>query len=324
MKRRLFALLLALCLGLGLSCPAGAAGVEELFPSARPFPGYRDVDASAWYADDARICYETGLLEGDKGMFSPERTMNLAQAATLAARIQDILAGGDGNVDAPQGQLWYRVAVDRMKDLAQEAGDLRTLSRLSAPLSPATRADFFSLLALAIGGKDLLEPVNTVDYLPDSDDPQVLAFYRAGILDGKNKYGSFRGALTLRRSEAAAMAARLVRPELRLKVSLTPLPDLCRAAGVLPETVFFRGAKQVTALEYLTAAYEQIAALEEQCRAQELEFSWNLTLDGVPLTRAVKENTLSALGVTADSGTEDYRALDLQVFYSRYLDLTAG
>lgn len=323
MKRKLTAFTLALCLCLGLALPAGAAGVEELFPGVNPYNGYTDVPDDQWYAADVRICTEVGLLNGfDNRVFAPDAAVPISQAAAIAARIKDILDGGDGQIDSPTGP-WYTEAISRMQALARAAGEVRLLSRLSYPDDSATRYDFFGFIAL-VAGEDLLAPINSVTTLPDTDDPRVLAFYNAGILDGLDPYGTFGGDLPLRRCEAAAIAARLVRPGLRLTVNLTPLPDLCQAAGVLPGTVWFQGDKAVTALEYLTAAVEVIRDLEVACAQQGIEFNWNNTADGVTFVDTVKSETLEALGVTKDMATEAFGAFDLQSFYSRYLDLAEG
>lgn len=84
-----------------------------------------------------------------------------------------------------------------------------------------------------------LEPINTVDVLPDVPADRYMTWtengrsgtngnfgdlYRAGILSGTDEYGTFHGGLPLTRAEAAAMLARLLRPELRLRFTLTPYP----------------------------------------------------------------------------------------------------
>ncbi len=81
------------------------------------------------------------------------------------------------------------------------------------------------LEALSAVSQGLLEPINAIDSFPDADATyapaeDVLAFYRAGILTGIDEYGSFAGSLGLTRAETAAMAARLLRPELRVSFQL--------------------------------------------------------------------------------------------------------
>ena len=44
-------------------------------------------------------------------------------------------------------------------------------------------------------------------------------------------------------------------------------------------------------------------------------------MDGVEFLDYVKDTALSHFGVTRNQGTELYRNFDVQVYYSRYLDL---
>lgn len=68
-----------------------------------------------------------------------------------------------------------------------------------------------------------LPVLNDIHALPDEGDPDVLALYRAGVLTGTDAYGTFAGNKTLTRAEAAAICARILRPELRVEFSLLPL-----------------------------------------------------------------------------------------------------
>lgn len=68
-----------------------------------------------------------------------------------------------------------------------------------------------------------LPAVNEIPGLPDTGDPDVLELYQAGILTGGDEYGTFHSYSTLTRAEAAAICARILRPELRLSFSPKPL-----------------------------------------------------------------------------------------------------
>lgn len=86
---------------------------------------------------------------------------------------------------------------------------------------PATRQDFARMLSRSAGD---LEILNQVSQLPDCADEEVLNLYRGGILTGTDPYGTFRGDQTLTRAEAAAMAARVLDPSLRIPSAPIPLP----------------------------------------------------------------------------------------------------
>lgn len=84
----------------------------------------------------------------------------------------------------------------------------------------ASRIDLAQALDLV--WEQELERINHIDHYPDSTDldrEAVLRLYNAGILTGTDSLGSFSPNGTLTRAEMAAMAARLLRPELRVSFS---------------------------------------------------------------------------------------------------------
>lgn len=84
----------------------------------------------------------------------------------------------------------------------------------------ARRQDLFACLAEVVP-EEALAPINAISSLPDTDDEAVLGFYKAGILTGMDKYGTFKGENPLTRKEMAAMLSRIVRPSLRM--AFTPV-----------------------------------------------------------------------------------------------------
>lgn len=312
MKRKFLALALSLTMALS-AVPAQAAGTDP-FPSIKDYPGYADVPAGIWFEDNARICYETGLITGTDRGFEPMRTMKTSEAAAIAARMHHILGGGDGTIpNLPVAANWYDGHLAYLRALA--AGDPVVLSLLAQPEEEITRLGFLKLLAAALP-EEALAPVNAIAALPDSGDADVLRFYNAGILTGVSAYGFFRGSATLTRSEAAAMVSRVAREALRQP--FTPAFDAAVwASGLTPDTVLFQGnGRSVSAGEYLSEVVSLAGDLGP-------DFNWqDLREDGRTQMEYVKETSLSNLGVTREMGTELYKNFDLQVFYSRYLDLT--
>ena len=314
MNRKLIAVGLSLSLTL-TGAPALAASADDAFPSLNTYPGYADVPAGSWFESSAKICYETGLITGSDKGFEPYRTMAVSEAAAIAARMAEILDGGDGLFENPAGSPWYTGAVDYLKGLAKD--DAMVLSLLSQPDQTVTRLGFLKLLSAALPA-DQLTAINSITSLPDTADADALRFYNAGILTGVNEYGMFAGSNTLTRSEAAAMVARVAREELR--TTFTPTFDAVVWASLdVPDTVYFQGnGKTVTSKDYLSAVLTAVSTLGS-------DFLWNEQHASSVTNEAWVENTaMSALGVTKDMATEQYKDLDLQVFYSRYLDLTGG
>jgi len=112
------------------------------------------------------------------------------------------------------------------------------LGYLGCDLIPATRLTFLTALEGVVDPQKM-EKINTVEALPDipvdcymtwtdngrsGSNGNIGDFYRAGVLSGTDPYGTFNGNWPLTRGEAAAMLARVLRPELRLSFTLTPYP----------------------------------------------------------------------------------------------------
>lgn len=302
--KRLLALALSAALLLG---SAAALSPEEAFPNQNIYPGFIDVAEDAWYADAAKVCYEVGLMQGTGQAFAPNQILTVGEVAAIAARMNEAITG-DSIYLVDSTLPWYASYVDYLEKLGVEVPD---------PVKQATRQEFIAMLA-AVVPEDMLTPINQITALPDTADAAVLSFYNAGILTGVDDWGTFAPDKTLTRAETAAMVARVARPELR--ESFTPADyAMFTAAYLKPADVLFTNG--VTAGQYLPYVQTLIDGLEADCAAQGMEFNWFNTVDGVEFLDYVKDTALAHFGVTAKDGTEVYKNFDVQVYYSRYLDL---
>ena len=321
MKKKLICVLLAGALTLtpafgvgsllpGMGLQIQVPRTEDKFPAVNTYPGFSDVSENAWYYDNVKLCYETGLLVGTGEGFEPASTLSVIQVAVIAARMNECITG-DPIPAAQPGQSWSTPYVDYLKDLGVDLPD--------DLLRGATRLEFVSILS-AILPNSVLPPINSVTSIPDCDDPAVLRFYNAGILTGIDSYGTFAPQGTLLRRECAAIVSRVARTALRLTADLADYTPFT-AAGLEPGTVMFQGG--VTAKDYLAKVMDHIAALERRDEDLGVEFNWFHTLeDGTSYLNSVKNGALADLGVAAADGTTAYENFDVQVFYSRYIDLT--
>lgn len=211
MRRALSLLLVLALISAPLLTPARADEPLSLLPAVNDYAdaGYGDVSADSWYAQAAQVCYETGLITGTQDGFAPTLTLTGGELAAIAARLREAIVGDA--IGAPEGgSPWYAVYVSYLAGAGIDAPE---------PEAPASRARFVQLLAAVL--PDSYTPaINAITALPDSGDEDVLRLYNAGILTGKDAYGTFDPAGTLTRAECAAMVARVVRPELRQ--SFTP------------------------------------------------------------------------------------------------------
>ena len=302
--KKLAALMLAAAL---LAGSALAVTPEEAFPDKNEYPGYADVADTAWYADAAQVCYEVGLITGTGAGFSPDRVLTVGEVAAIAARMNEAITGEAIPAAAP-GQPWYQPYVDCLEDLGVHLPD---------PARQATRLELLTLMGGVIP-EDMLAPINTITALPDTDDETVLRFYNAGVLTGVDGWGTFAPDRSLTRAETAALVARVARPELRQAFTPADYAPFT-AAGLKPSDVLFTNG--TTAGQYLPYVQELIDGLEADCAAAGMEFNWFHTVDGVEFLDYVKDTALSHFGVTRQQGTELYQNFDVQVYYSRYLDL---
>ena len=236
MKRCLTAVLAVACLLACLCLPAYAAkeGMDNFKNRPNSYtPGqFPDVGIAAWYTPYLVTVYELGLMQGNSvGAFCPGGSVTLAETVALAARLHSIYTSG--SAEFRQGAPWYQVYVDYcMKNgiLQKEYADYN---------AAAKRSDFADILSRALPA-DALNAINTITdgQLPDVPDgsehaAEIYLLYRAGVLTGNDEYGTFAPDTAIRRSEVAAIAARLAMPELRKSLTLkTPstYPDLKKQA----------------------------------------------------------------------------------------------
>ena len=225
MKKRICSLLLTAALILGL-LPSAFAGYENFTAQTTYTPGqFTDVADDAWYADNVRVAYEYGLINGQSATrFAPDSSLTVAEAVKLAACLHSIY--NTGSADFASSSPWYRTYAD----YALQNGIL-TAER-SDYTQPASRAVFASVLAAALPA-EALGAINTIadGAIPDvsssaSYADAVYLLYRAGVLTGSDSTGRFMPSSTIKRSEAAAIVTRMADPSLRRTFSLETSTEL--------------------------------------------------------------------------------------------------
>ena len=241
MKRiRLLSLLTALTM---LACCVTVSAAETwLIPRQRDYRSFTDT-AGTICEEAAATCCQAGLMDGvDSRHFLPEVGLSHAQTIVIAARFHRLLSGGSLDYFEPisiTGPDWWTpydgYLTERIPALADAAW---YQSGKVLPTIPCCREDFFRLLAAVLEDLDVTLPeINEVSAVPDCRDDAILKFYRWGILNGKDPYGSLHGSAALSRAAAAAMLARLIDPDQRLIFQLETL-ELCRdMMDTDPETV---------------------------------------------------------------------------------------
>ena len=242
MKKTLIFLLTAACLLGCCAFPAFAAeGLSNFETAQRSYrPGlFPDVALNGWYTPYVAAVYEMGLMQGNSiGAFCPGGSITVAETLTLAARLHSLYH--TGTAEFSQGEPWYQVYVDYTREngiCTEEYTDYNL---------PAKCSEFAAILARALPA-EALEEMNTVEdsQLPDvpmtaAYAPEVYRLYRAGVLTGNDDAGTFAPDSDIRRSEVAAIAARMVRPALRRSFGAASYPDLREQSRA--EDAFFSDA----------------------------------------------------------------------------------
>ncbi len=172
------------------------------------FPFY-DVDSNDWFYEPVKSAWQNDLIDGVTARyFKPERSLTVAQAVKLAAALHQKQSVGFVTLQNG-GTHWY----DNYVNYAIANGLIEAVyqSKSAEDMNKAvTRTEFVHILSKLLNAGT----INTVNNIPDvkSSDAyadEIFAFYRAGILTGSDRLGTFHPESSLKRSEAAAILVRL-------------------------------------------------------------------------------------------------------------------
>ncbi len=225
MKRRAVSVILAVVLAFSLMPAALAAEGMDNFRKVQDYPEghFTDVPPRVWYQGYVIDAYEFGLVLGDsENTFSPSRGMTIAEAITLAARIHCIYY--TGGYRFVQDMPWYKTYVDyAVENGIIGADEYTTQDDMNAE---ATRMQYAAIMAKALPDSEFPE-ISTIedDAIPDvkmtdAGAADIYKLYRAGILTGRDKFGTFYPETKINRAEVATLAMRMVVPALRESMTL--------------------------------------------------------------------------------------------------------
>ena len=199
--------------------PDSTAYIDAEFVGNMPFV---DVPASAWYADAVRDAWANGLIDGVNAThFEPDGSLTVAQAIKLAAALHQRIE--NGTVTLKNGSPWYRSYLEYAVEhgVIEEAYLGYSAAALNAPVQ---RAEFAHILygaakpyaAINEIGANALPDVKTGDRYAD----EIYILYRAGVLTGSDRSGTFYPTSLIRRSEAAAILIRAFDEEARKTLTM--------------------------------------------------------------------------------------------------------
>ena len=221
---------------------------------------FSDVRETDWFAEAVSEAAALGLVNGKgtdssgKNRFDPDGNITLAEAVKLAACMNQLST--DGAVTLSNGTPWYESYADygRERFLAASGKGFSYDGVMAEPNRIINRAEFAWLFAHAVPASSLPE-VNAIpdDAIPDVKSgselycDEIYTLYRAGIVKGSDKNGSFLPASNIRRSEVAAIVVRMVEPEKRVGP-----PENLAAAPAADVTL-----ENVIAANYITSLIRQ-------------------------------------------------------------------
>lgn len=192
-------------------------------PERAPFP-FTDVSRSSWYYDSIRAAWEKDLIDGvTRTLYKPDDTLTVAQAIKLSAALHQML-NNNGKVTLRNGSpYWYSSYVSYAVDngIIEKMYLDYTPAQMNAPVK---RNEFVHIF---YGAMSDYRQINTVadNKIPDviTTDTyalEIYTFYRAGILTGSDKNGTFYPTNDIKRSEVAAILSRMYDKTARKTVSL--------------------------------------------------------------------------------------------------------
>ncbi len=188
------------------------------FVRAAAYDGrFTDVGSDRWYAESVADAYEFGLMKGTSPTrFSPDGSVTLAEAITVAARIHSIYKTGTQNF--AQSGRWYEVYLD----YAYENGIIDSEVYSGSVTRKATRAQCAEIFAKALPDPALYPikdvPDGSIPDVPMDDDfaPAVYKLYRAGVLRGSDSNGRFKPNENITRAEFATIVSRMAESDERI------------------------------------------------------------------------------------------------------------
>lgn len=175
---------------------------------------FNDIEDNAWYAKSVIECYELGLMSGKgEGKFDPKGNVTLAEAVSMAARINKIYYG-NSPIFENTGSSWYDGAITYLKEQQIIYGD-----EFKDYTKDATRAELAYIFSKTLPYMEYPE-INNITELPDVDyntkyDYSVFTLYNSGIVTGSDKELTFRPESNISRAEVASIITRLVNIENR-------------------------------------------------------------------------------------------------------------
>ena len=183
---------------------------------------FTDVSGQDWYDRWVNLVYSTGMMEGTgEGKFDPEKELTVAETLRLAACLESRAIQDDFHLQSVSGAQWYSTSVAYCEAVGIIAYGEFARDDLNRPVTRAEMARILSRTTAVRGMENRNDPTRVRGFVPDVQSGDyaadaIFGMYAKGIFNGKDSLGSFHPDEYLTRAEAAAVIARIARPEHRI------------------------------------------------------------------------------------------------------------
>ena len=309
---RILSTTLAVCL-LALLCMNALAAVVSFdnfkYSGEYKTGQFRDVNETQWFAPYVADAFNFGFFRGkSERVFDPAGLLTLGEAVTLAVRISSIYH--TGTADFEESIPFYTI-------YAEYAISQGIIDDHVDYTAPATRVAFAQLIYNALP-PEAFPVINEIadygicDVMTGSNSSiAVYALYRAGILSGSDRFGTFFPYSNITRAEACAITVRSVDPAVRIKVKLPaqiPAVEIFRRSAdavFMLETFNSKGKSIRTGSGFFISdtglAVTTLHVFEKAASATVTLYNGEVyTVTGINDTS--EENNLALFSVDADNG----------------------
>ena len=194
-------------------------GTTELFPvvNGGDYP-FTDTPSSEWYRSEVEQAWRLGFVKGTTDTtYEPDGNVTVAEAITLAVRLNYAYNKNDTEITNAEGEQWYLNYVNA----AIRAGIIKNTDYTDYD-APALRKQVAAIMAKAVPSEQL-KAINMFTSVPDvnkrdSAYGSIIKLYNAGVMIGSDSENNFYPETNITRAEVAAVVNRIAIPLNRKRV----------------------------------------------------------------------------------------------------------
>lgn len=180
---------------------------------------FQDVDASAWYAETVNKASASGIIKGKgNGMFEPGNNLTIAEAMTLAAKVNAVYYDRMDILNSYTEQF-SGSGIHWAFGIGQYCADYGLLFPWVCEFDDECSRYLMGIFFFHALPEENFTAMNDVAKLPEAltqDEYEIEALFKAGVMIGDQS--GFRLDSSVTRAEAAALIYRVANPEARIKL----------------------------------------------------------------------------------------------------------